>query len=368
MKKPKVAMITTWNNKCGIAEYTRLLCHELEEQIDFTIFPNYDVRLIRNDESNVAKRLWHSSLKGDLNDLCNELKKNPYDILHFQYGYMFYKLIHLTSLINELHNKYKIIITLHETNDKNWARSLESIKDQLNLCYRLIVHQFEDKNRLIKNGIDEEIIDIIPLGQIIYPYIDKTFAQNKLNYNRSLVIGSYGFLLPHKGIKENIESFAIIKKQYPDVLYIVSCALYESADSLNYLVECQKTVNQLNLTENVVFITEFLSNDECIKLLQACDVLLMAYHHTEQSASGAMRFCVAALRPIITTRQNIFNEFSECTYQIDNCNPVEIAEAVFKIKKETELAEILVENMKKQINETNWERVGKLTYSLYVND
>ena len=368
--KPKVAMVTTWNNKCGIAEYTRLLCEELEQKVDFTIYPNSGVKLMKIDEPNVAGRLWHSAFEGDLKDLKEEIKKRFYDFLHFQFNFGFFKLDHLADLITDLYEHQKIIITFHKTKDATIANdiiSLRSIKDQLNLCYRLIVHQTDDRDLLISMGIDKDSIDIIPLGQISYPEKSREFILSKINLNRSLIIGSYGFLLPNKGIKEAIEALALIKKQYPDVLYIISCALYESIDSLNYLDDCQKLADKLKLNKNVVFITEFLPNDESVALLQACDVLLMAYHPSGESASGAIRFCIAALRPVITTRQDIFNEFAGCTHQIDNCQANKIADVVLRVKNEPDLYESLVESMKKKISDTSWERAGNLTYNLYKN-
>ena len=368
--RPKVAMITTWNNKCGIAEYSGLLFNEIKQKVELTIYPNYGANLIKMDETYVAQRLWQSAFNGDLEELKREFKRISFDILHFQFHFGFFKLEYLASLITELYKDVKIIITFHKTKDSNVLGkivSLKNIKNQLNLCYKLIVHQNEDKDILINMGINPLIINIIPHGQIVYPERTKEYILDKIKIKRSLILGSYGFLLPNKGIKENIESLVIIKKQYPDVLYIITCALHECIESKDYYEECKKEVNKHNLNKNVIFITEFLPNDESIVLLQACDILLMTYNPSNESASGAVRFCIAALRPIITTKQDIFKEFSDCTYQIDTSDANKITDAVIEIVNNKEKTDYLVNNVKEKIRETNWERVGNMTYSIYNN-
>lgn len=117
-----------------------------------------------------------------------------------------------------------------------------------------------------------------------------------------------------------------------------------------------------------MFVTDFLPNDESVVLLQACDILLMTYHPSTESASGAIRFCIAAKRPIITIRQDIFKEFSDCTYQIDRCTPGEISKALLDIKKDTKLIECIVDKINVQIDNTCWARVGRLTRAIYIKN
>lgn len=366
--KIKVDMITTWNSKCGIAEYTRLLCEELENKIEFSIYPNYGVELIRKDELYVKNRLWHSCFEGNVDKLIDELKKSNSKVVHIQFNFGFFKLKDLEFIINSLTPEKKVIITYHSTKDTiigNEKVSLKSIKSSLNKAIN-VVHQEEDKNLIESYGIESENIIIIPLGQIKYEERSKMEIAQKLNINRSLVLGSYGFLLPQKGIKENIMAIKKLKEKYPDVLYILACAIHENPISQEYYLECKNIVENNNLEENVVFVTEFLPNDESMVLLQACDILLMTYLPTKESASGAIRFCIASLRPIITTKQDIFKEFDECVYQIESNNINGIADSINKLVNEEENGE-LIRKMKQQIEKTSWDAVGNIYYDLLNN-
>lgn len=364
--RPRVAMVTTWNNKCGIAEYTRFQCEAMRNMANFTIYPNYGVELLRPDEGYVQRRSWHSAFSGDMNELCKALENGNEEIIHFQFNFGFFKLEELAKTIRQLYARKRIIITFHKTKDgdvNGTIVSLRSIRDALNLCWRLVVHQSEDKKVLISFGINPDIIEIIPLGQIVYDKRDKKQVQNELGLKRSLVLGSYGFLLPHKGILENIKAVELIRKQYPDVLYIPCCALHDSPESRNYYDTCAQYVNKHGLAQNVVFVTDFLELEESMVLLQACDVLLMNYLPTGESASGAVRFCVAAQRPLITTQQAIFDEFKDCTMQITEVNPGKIAEMVYTVLQQD--CRDMMQRMREYVEKSNWESVAGKFDRLY---
>ena len=365
-RKPKVAMVTTWNNKCGIAEYTRFQCEAMAQTTQFFIYPNYGVELLRKDEDYVRRRTWHSAFSGDTKELTQLLKENQEEIVHIQFNFGFFSLDALKTLIEELKDKKKIIITFHKTADADVGGkivSLASIRDALNQCYKLVVHQDEDRDTLEQFGVQLDKIQVIPHGQISYEQREQTEVSKQLELKRSLILGSYGFMLPHKGILENIQALPEIKKKYPDVLYIVCCAMHEAQESRNYYETCQAFVKKHGLEPNVVFVTDFLPLEESMVLLQACHVLLMTYLPTEESASGAVRFCVAAQRPLITSKQKIFEEFKDCTLQVEQVTPRNIAEAVFKVLC-TDQTQVL-KRMKEHSEATSWESVAEKFDVLY---
>lgn len=369
-EKPKVAMVTSWNNKCGIAEFTRMQCEAMQSRVDFRIYPNYGVRLLKPDEPNVEHRVWHSAFKGDLSALKKALDQSDCEVVHFQFNFGFFDLQQLSDLIDYFYGKKRIVITFHKTKDTDVGgkkASLRKIVSSLNKCYRLVVHQDEDEKVLLKFGVKQELIEKIPLGQIVYPDEEKKSVRAQLGISGQVVLGSYGFLLPQKGILENIRALPALKEKYNDILYIVVCALHESEVSKRYLADCKKTVEKLHLQENVRFVTDYLSNEESVRYLHACDVLLMTYLPSMESASGAIRLCIAAQRPVITTKQEIFEEFADCTWQIRENAPGMVAEAVWKMLNKTVEQEYL-QKIKDRIAETSWEKTSKKYLEIYKGD
>ena len=366
--RPKVAMVSTWNTKCGIAEFSRMQYDCMKKYVDFRIFPNFGDKLLKDDESFVGPRLWQNAFEGNLYHLQNELLATDYDVIHIHFNFGFFELHQLGDMLNVLTESKRVIITFHKTKDAYVGKqkvSLSSIASSLNKCHALIVHQQEDVKILLDDGVDSGKIKLIPLGQIVYPDESIETAKEKMGFHESPVIGSYGFLLPHKGIKENIGAIALLKKKYPNILYLVVCALHESPASAQYYQDCKKLTEKLDLTDNVQFITGYLENEASMEYLHCCDLFLMTYLPSEESASGAVRFCVAARRPLITTKQKIFEEFSDCSYQVDKNKPELVAVAVEKMLDES-FSEPYVQIMEKRIQETSWDVVAKKISELYL--
>ena len=366
---PSVDMVTTWNIKCGIAEFTRYFIENTNKFIKYRIFPNKTNKLIRQDEDFVAHRSWNiGQANDDISELLKELDSSSSQIIHVQYNLGFFSLKALSLICSKLGKKKRIIVVFHATTgikerlEHDAERNI--IINDLNQAYRLIVHQTHDAKCLISLGLKENIIQVIPLGQITYPYRSLSEARAIIGIQSQHIVGSYGFLLPQKGIEKCIRAIAILKNKYPDIIYIASCALYDADISMEYYKKCKETVQELGLSNHVLLFTDFLAPEESIILLQACNVLIMAYDKTRESASGATRFCVAAKRPLITTKQEIFAEFNECSYQIKKNTPEKIAEAVNYLMDESIAFNYSIK-LQKKIENTNWHTIGRQYLDLY---
>lgn len=366
--KPKVAMVTTWNSKCGIAEFSKMQVESSCVYVDYEIYPNYGTALLSCDEDFVCKRLWHSAFEGDMVKLTEALLKSAAPIVHFQFNFGFFSVKQLGESIKKLRKEKKVIIEFHKTEDALVGQrkiSLSTIKNELNMCTKLIVHQEKDCDVLVSMGINRDLINLIPLGQIQYAYITPSVQRANMGIESNHVIGSYGFLLPHKGIKEVIQAISVLKKTYSDILYLAVCALHDAPQSHEYLDECREEIKKLGLEKNVRLITDYLENSQSMKYLQACDMLIMPYKPTKESASGAIRFCMAARRPIITTNQPIFDEFKECVYQIEDTDASLIAKAVTDYMDADSVDKL--NHIETYIQETSWYATAQKFYELYQN-
>lgn len=356
----RVDMVTSWNVKCGIAEYTRYYVTSELNNIDFHIYSNITDNLIKNDENYVQKRVWE--YKKPCNLLAEELRESNAEVIHIQYTEGFFDTKELVYIINNVGNSKKIIITCHNT---EYLKPFNKIEESVLNKASYVVHQEKDINILIKNGIKKENIHRIPLGQIDSLPLKKEEIRSHIGINNNYpIIGSYGFLLPHKGIYETIQAISMLKIDYPNILYIASCSLYDAKSSLDYYNKCLDLIMKEKLQDNVKIITDFLMPEESLCILQACDIFSMVYGPTNESASGAVRFCIAAKRPIIVTKQPIFFEYSDCTLQIDTNAPINIANGIKEIISE-ERYSIYYEKVNKTAKESSWKAIGKMYSDLY---
>lgn len=365
---PQVDMVSTWNNKCGIAEFTRYYVENSDRLVDYRIFPDMGHVLEREDEPFVQPRLWKQAWQNDdVDPLIRALRESPSQVVHIQYNVNFISPRGLSKMCRELQHAKKVVIEFHATKpmeERMEKQDWEYVAKGLNCAHRLIIHQREDMENLKKYGVSSAKIALIPHGQVSCSSYSREEARKILGIHSSHVVGSYGFLLPHKGIEKTIQAIARLKEKYPDILYIATCALYDVDISREYYQRCRETVTKNGLEDNVLLFTDFLAPQESAILLQACDATVMAYDPTGESASGAVRFCVAAKRPLITTRQNIFREFADCSLQIKDNTPEEIARAIEHMMDPV-TAQEYVKRMEQRMEETRWHTVVKQYLDLY---
>ena len=349
----KVAVITSWNTACGIAEYTRYFVEHAESQIRFEIWANITNETILDDER-VKPRLWQN--KGSVDDLIAGLKTSKPDIVHIQYTEGFFSLEALESIINGANTK--VIITCHNT------KFLQPEKNKLDIFNKAhyIVHQEDEIKQLEVFGIKH--ITNIPLAHITSIPVPKEKIRKMLKIkDHTPILGSYGFLLPHKGILETIEAVAKLKAKYPNILYIACNSLHGSGASGDYFKTCQDMIDKLQLHNNIKMITKFLNPQESLYLLQACDVLVLPYGGTLESSSGAVRFCIAAKRPLVLTKQPIFSDIQEAGILIKNNSPDRIMEGILELLDKYDK---YLSGVSKLANKNSWEEITKKHMELYT--
>jgi glycosyltransferase involved in cell wall biosynthesis len=356
----RIDMVTSWNVKCGIAEYTKYFIDYISNKVNFFVFPNQANNLVEHDEEFVGERLWNSH--GDMQMLVNNLLKSDAKIVHLQYTEGFFTVENLVYILKNVSNVKNVVISCH--NSKYLIPNNDENLRFLNKAH-YVVHQEQDKTNLLLQGIKIEQIHIIPLGKLEIQRKNKNDVRGSLNIaDHSPIIGSYGFLFPHKSIYEVIQAVALLKREYPNILYIACCAIYDADISKDYYNKCMQLIKKLQLEENVKIIGDFLKPEESILLLQSCDAFIMPYNKTEESASGAVRFCIAARRPIVVTKQSIFSEFENCTLQIEDNSVDNIVTGINEIlvKEKYEYYNQAVDHA---ADESTWKSVGEKYIKLY---
>lgn len=373
--KVRVGIISTWNTRCGIAEYTRYLITANSNKLQFAILANRlsqdktigKDELTRRDEANVV-RCWNMG-SNDLNDLFDNIKRMDLDIVHVQYNFGFFKLSVLFELLERLRCEgIKTIVTFHATlrfqNAMDVQIETDQLKGGLNAIDRIWVHTDKDVENLSSIGVSENVIHI-PQGMRAFMDRDKSSVRKGL-FTRSKIISTFGFLLPPKGVIETIRSLRLLKNIYPDILYLVVCSLYPAGISREYFEACKRETEELGLKNNIVFITDFLDDKEIIELIQASDIVTMPYQETKESSSAAVRFALACCRPVLVTENHIFDEFSSCVHRIPECSPEAIAKGIIDLYTDEALQNKITKAAKAMVEDMRWENVSEKYESLIL--
>lgn len=357
-----VAMVTTWNTRCGIAEYTKYLVESMHTDVKYTIYPNIGDPIEREDEEFVAERTWKK--REDICNLIHVLNESDADIVHIQFAWGFFKANQLTDILKCVHKR--IIVQIHGTDqfvDEVLSDPMsEQLIKELRLASCYLVHQADDLVKLQKVNLGVDKVKLYSLPQRSFIQRSVSVARQELGIALDCqIVAAYGFLDPHKSIYELIQAIEKLREKYPNILLMAVCAIYSPEVSGEYYEKCLAYVREHHLSENVYIITDFLEPEESVLLLQTADVLCLPYAPSKESASGAARFCVGAGRPLIVTDQPIFAEFKGQSLQIKDNSPQKIASAIENVLMMEDTSKYIVQDD----TEKSFHTISRKIYSLY---
>jgi len=323
----KIAWVSTWRVPCGIASYSKYLVNEITHEVG--IFAAKAEHTIDKDADNV-KRCWQTGDKDNLQELAKALDKYSPNCVVLQFNYGLYNVATLGDLLIKQKNKGRVIVLMmHSTLDPVEVmpeQRLEKIKDTLAKCDRLLVHSIGDLNRLKDLGLVDNV-SIFPHGVLDILKLNDMNNKNRLPNNVKLasirnakknpiILASYGFFLPHKGLIELIEVVdRIINIGYDIQLRMVN-AQYPVDTSADLVSSAKNLIFAKNLNKHIQITTEYLADEHSAKLLQCADAIIYPYQQTGESSSAAVRFGLALGKLAVVTPSAIFDDVHDLVYKL----------------------------------------------------
>lgn len=356
---PRLGFVTTWNSRCGIASYSQLL---IEPALgDAWILANDNAEPLDKDGDRVI-RCWRQGDPGYPRQLFETIRRLALDQVHFQFNFGFFSFEGFRQLLADLHGAgVQTFVTCHATAggwaDGDTITRLGALQSQLAGVTRILVHSVADLNELKSQGIVDNVC-LFPHGVMVAP-IPRTRPRPGNMIGRR-VIASYGFLLPHKGILQLIQAFALLSRVRPDSRLLLVTARYPSAESANHLVACQNQIRRLGLDRRVTLIDAYLADEESLGWLSHADLLVFPYQHTLESSSAAVRWGLASGKPVYCTPLDIFDDVSEAVAFLPGTAPEALAEGLLRAldRPPEELADN-AERQRRWLDEHDWRRLSR---------
>ncbi|MFN2386937.1 MAG: glycosyltransferase family 4 protein [Thermoanaerobaculia bacterium] len=364
---PSVTFVSTWNCRCGIATYTEKLISSFpSESVKVSVVANQDVRRLGPDSPGV-RRVWSQS-GGDYDGIVNEVLETAPDVVHVQFHPgLFAEYAGFASVLEELGRRgVARAVTLHLLEDVHFygrQMRMELLKPALEGCETLIAHRSDDLARLAEDAGARKVA--IAHGGDRLPARRQTAVLEELSLTGRRVIASFGFAFPHKGVIETIRAVETLRRQWPTILLLALHAERPDGGSPEYLAQCRQEILARSLADHVVLIEDFLGERELAFLLSAAEVVVLPYLHSEESASGAVRYALGAGRPMIATRARIFDDVRDAVLQIPEASPALIAGAVSQVLANPRLADRLAAAARSHARRNAWTRVGRMHLDLY---
>jgi hypothetical protein len=204
------------------------------------------------------------------------------------------------------------LVTLHTVLSRPSPRQLATLRALCAHAARITVFTETARRMVIKAGIAaNHQIAIVPHGAPVVlrtaPSADglrRGFAELLRSLAGKPTLTTFGLLSEGKGIDVAIAALAQVVGRQLDTQYVVAGATHPDVvrhTGETYRDRLHHQVDELNLTGQVHFLDDFLTEYELSALLHQTTVFVTPYRSPEQTCSGALTFALAAGRPVVST-------------------------------------------------------------------
>lgn len=345
----KVLHLSTWQEVCGIAEYTKNLVKALDQiGIENEIYP-----IPRRD----MKYMSLEEISSYFRAFCQKAK--DFDAVHIQHEHAFfngsYSFRKSIKVFNEVlrnlrRSKVKrIIVTFHtepifdtkpilETDGEGaspisllrrtvdrgksrffswrWEKKVAPFfQPKYHHKFHAIVHSKKTRLVMIQKGFSPDSISVIEHG---FPAKkEKPSPEEQLRAKKDLgipeqakVLTIFGFLSSYKGYDVAIKALAKLPEDY---FLVIAGGTHPEAPNrdlaLEEILACIESVG--NDVKRRILVTGYLPFEKLRTVHSATDICLAPYHPTRLSASGALSWALSSGKPTIASNIPAFHELNE---------------------------------------------------------
>lgn len=319
--KPRIGIVTTYNQKCGLATYASYLVDALQDQ-DLVILaentaPN---QITKRDAANVT-RCWKRD-SSSLSELSTAVRTQKLDILHLNCHYRFFKPHILTQFLAE-QRAAGVQVVAHVHNPYTIDPSLIALMQGADA---VIVHTPENRLEALANGARPEAVHVIEHG-VLPANISRADARARTGISaEQQAVVCFGFAQPHKGFDEVISAAASLKAKLRNLhLYIVGGPHSEDPNSAAYVAALKEMRTRLNAESFITLRDEFVDEQTVTDYLAAADAVVMNYRSTYFEASGALARALGCGAPLITSAAPPFARLTDTVFHLTSGYPLPLA-------------------------------------------
>lgn len=368
-KLKSLAWITTWSVPCGIATYSKSLIAARPEADRSKLTILCDTRTEAENESSGGRpRIvpcwdlgWNADKLTGLKQIMGFMQTDGIVIQH-QDGLLSWRdLASLVSLAFErgivtvivLHNTQLLLSLEH--------RELQDVLHGLKQSDRLLVHNLRDLNALTILGLADRST-LFPHGAdntAIPPVIRPLSPQLD-----SPVVGCHGFLFSHKGVDKLIAACAKLRASWPGLRLKLVNSIFPSDGSRDYYEKCKQVAAASGIDDATEWMTDFSGDEAVREALQSCDLIVLPYAESTDSASGAARTAMSSKVPVMLTDVRIFEEFSGTCEGVSVNDPDVLAEAMDRLLRDLEARRAAQARLCEWLDRHEWKGTADKLWSL----
>jgi glycosyltransferase involved in cell wall biosynthesis len=336
--------------KCGVGDYTKILCEKLAEKIDVSVLTSNKASAENNSNVTILNKI--ESWKGIklLHIILREIKRSGYDLVHFQFptteyiknSIAFYIVLPIILRIKRI----KVVYTLHEYGDNSWISKLLR-KPAIMFSNRVIIVDDKFKSELFKNNkcISKKKVSIIHIGANVPKSTSSSedivnlrqHILTKVDSRCNKIIAYFGFINEGKCVDILLEAMACLKHKglLTSMLLIVGEFNGEKC-SAQFYEKLVSIIKQNNL-EKFIYVTGYVADKDVGNYLIASDIACLLFKRGVSIRNGSVLAAQQEGIPIITSKPTYdFDMFKSKQFILVDNNVEQVENAILDFQSSTQ--------------------------------
>ena len=356
----RLALLSPWATRCGIAEYSEKLLRAMmdAQQVHLSVYCD--------DRTDAPPANAMSSWKLGDNDsvprVLDRIGRSDAQVVLVQHQPSLFPLsdaccAQLAALgrqgrvvMLELHSTLPLLLECRVS-----AAAITALA-QLD---RIIVHKPEDLNHLLALGLAENVMMLHHgvVQPLPAPQPEATRAELGIPVD-ALVLGCFGFALPHKGIDTLVDTVKPLARTSGRAVHLLALNSTLDERSERVIQECQKRARQLGIDGQIHWLTDYRPIETCQRLLGAADYIVFPYKDTRESASGAVTIGLSTLKPVLVSPLDIFSDLPDVTWKMDGHEADDIVRAVQALRAQPDATGALINRQRDWLRARDWDSLS----------
>lgn len=362
---PKIAWISSWNIRCGVATHSHLMLEHLRDahsRIVLLCDDRTEASRLHVPNMPDARVAWKKFDSPSIEGLANEIAVQQVDavVIQHQRG-----LISFTDLAKLLRDQRVLrchtIVELHNVRELFDVEELEGVRcldiaKGLAMASRILVHSIRDLNLMKQLGLINNVT-LLPVG--VTGHTRSVPVPRPLPKDAAPLLGTYGFFLPQKNFEVLLHAFVRVKQEWPRARLRFVTAEFPEPISTREIQKCKTLADALGIANSIDWHTDFLDDESSLQLLSTCDLLILPYKEVKESASGAVRVALASRVPVAVTPVGIFDDVGEAVTRFGGQDVDDIANGIVELLGQPTSRVEQQRRTSAWLSENSWERSAK---------